>query len=208
MPDNAKSSSTDPCASTDEAVSLQSEERRSVRSIDAASHVQPTRAQGVCVVDVAPPRQHRRHTESPPNKEKDDPVDLLLQLMESVKTPDQPSTQMKTVVATSSGAERPAAMKWRDAARAQLQTGTRVCYRLPSCETLNDVACAIYENADVAELIYHLNESAFETQFSVKLMLRLRLMPGTLLELPSAWESAQFLARSPGRRHTFEHDIY
>jgi hypothetical protein len=207
MPELAKSSSTDPCASTDEAVSPKTEELSSVQSIDNASNVQSTRAQRARIADVLPPRKHRRHADSP-GKDQDDPVNLLLTLMHrSIKAAGQSCPHVKNAVAARCGKRTPA-LNSPESARAELLKGSRVSYTMPACETLNDVAGAIYENPDVAELIYQLNQSSFETRFSLGLMLRLRLMPGTVLELPSAWESAQFLARSPARRHTFEFDLY
>ncbi|HEY9793206.1 MAG TPA: hypothetical protein V6D22_22590 [Candidatus Obscuribacterales bacterium] len=76
----------------------------------------------------------------------------------------------------------------------------KTIYELDKNETLADVARKFYGEAEVAGLIYKLNWTKIHTQFEPGMILRVRMVQGLVLQLPTANEAEKFLADQKIRR--------
>lgn len=155
--------------------------------------------------DVLVPAPQPAASAPPSSKDPEDPVNILLKLME------RPSGWCPDAEVQFSGSDpqgRPFPKTRPADVYLQLAGGGRATYTLAACETLSDIAREYYGAADIANLIYQLNHQHFDAQFSRGLKMRLKMVPGTTLQLPSTREATDYLARgSPTRHRTIEYDI-
>ena len=140
----------------------------------------------------------------------DNPVDILLKLI--TEGPRPISTQHPGALGEGTTSHMVAPEPHTPMPGSELNqylSDQRPVYELGACETLSDVARRFYDEHAVAELIYKINATKIEAVYSRGLKLRLLMVPGTILDLPTIEEAHLFLAQLPkcSRRRTLEYDI-
>jgi hypothetical protein len=70
----------------------------------------------------------------------------------------------------------------------------KTIYELDKNETLADVARKFYGDAEIAALIYKMNWTKIHTQFEPGMILRVRMVQGLVLQLPTAKDAEKYMA--------------